>query len=85
MQQQDFARNLMVILGLLKVGKFKGAPKPKFESRRPSFFHGLLIYTYFKDGTKKMAQNRAKGHVYNGVKHDSKSSTTVKDLIIKCH
>ena len=57
MQNQEFAKNLKVILDRHKVSKFKGAPRPKYESRWPSFCIGLLIYIYFKDGIKKMFQN----------------------------
>ena len=46
MQNKEFAKNMLVILDRLKVGKFKVAPRPKYESRWPSFLHGLLIYIY---------------------------------------
>ena len=63
MQNQDLAKNRKVILDRLKIWKFEGAPRPKYESKWPNFMHGLLIYIYFKDGikqefTKKKSQKK---------------------------
>ena len=63
----NFRNAKIPILDRLRIWKFEGAPRPKYESRWPNFLLGLLIYMYFKDGLKNYPKTAPKVSLIGGV------------------